>query len=187
MNLVYNFKNKLFWIQNFLPKNTYEKMYVNFIKNRNKINFKKTTVSWKTFKEEEENMSESFSQDPKKSLYLNDYLKTYHTLLKHQSFVNLMNYEFESHLRKFSFGQHLTWHNDDVDNRGYAATFYFNKTWRDSWGGELMFKCDEGAGFIPVVGNSVAIVKAGLTHKVNSNLKKTHTRINIQTWIRHKT
>ena len=35
-----------------------------------------------------------------------------------------------------------------------------------SWGGELLFKSDLGSGFIPIVGNSLVIVKAGLRHKV---------------------
>jgi Rps23 Pro-64 3,4-dihydroxylase Tpa1-like proline 4-hydroxylase len=77
----------------------------------------------------------------------------------------------------------LTWHNDAEGNREYAATFYFNKTWGESWGGELMFKSSKGSGFIPVVGNSLIIIKKGLYHKVNSNLKKTHPRLSIQTWI----
>ena len=46
-----------------------------------------------------------------------------------------------------------------------------------------MFKSEMGSGFIPVVSNSVVIVKTGLLHKVNPNLKKTHNRMSIQTWI----
>ena len=46
-----------------------------------------------------------------------------------------------------------------------------------------MFKSNKGSGFIPVMGNSVVIVKTGLKHKVNAVLKKTHPRLSIQTWI----
>ena len=74
MNLEFNFKDKLFWIHNFLPKETYKNMYVEFLKNRNKLNFKKTFVHWKTFKEEFDNMSESYNQEDKKSKNLNQYL-----------------------------------------------------------------------------------------------------------------
>ena len=42
MNLVFSFHDQLFWIHNFLPKNIYKRMYVDFIKNRNKLNLKKT-------------------------------------------------------------------------------------------------------------------------------------------------
>ena len=55
----FSFHNKLFWIHNFLPENLYKKMYVNIIKTRNELNFHKTSVEWRIFKEEEEDMSMS--------------------------------------------------------------------------------------------------------------------------------
>ena len=183
MNLVFSFHDQLFWIHNFLPKNIYKRMYVDFIKNRNKLNLKKSNVSWRTFKEEVDDMSDSFNQTNTEQLKFFD---EYHTLLKHQPFVKLMNYNFYSHLRRYKYGKHLAWHEDDYkgqSTREYAATFYFNKTWGESWGGELMFKSSLGSGFIPIVGNSVVLVKTGLTHKVNPNLKKTHPRLSIQTWV----
>tara|TARA_R100001509_G_scaffold86275_1_gene49165 strand:- start:1786 stop:2352 length:567 start_codon:yes stop_codon:yes gene_type:complete len=184
MNLNFNIRDDLFWINNFLPTNIYKNMYIEFIKNRKKLNFKKSIVSWPTFKEEVDDLSESYDQNN----YLNlDFYKEYHLLLRHQRFVNFLNYDFKSHLRLYKYGQHLTWHDDHSDEktykRKYAATFYFNKTWRESWGGELMFKSNNESGFIPIVGNSLVIVKTGMRHKVNSNLKKTHPRLSIQTWI----
>ena len=188
MNLAFKFDDELFWIHNFLPEKTYKSMYVEFIKNRNKLNLKKTKVSWKTFKEEDDNMSESYGQ--KEDKYLNKYLKTYNALLLHQPFVNFLNFELNSHLRIYKYNQHLGWHSDESKKRKheskkrkYAATFYFNKTWGESWGAELMFKSSKGSGFIPIVGNSLIIVKTGLIHKVNANLKKTHPRFSVQTWV----
>ena len=186
MNLAFNFQNKLLWIQNFLPQNLYKEMYVNIIKSRNNLDYNETTVNWRTFKEEQENMSTSYGQS-KSNQEITKYLFKYHTLLKYQQYVNLIDLYFESHLRKYNYGQHLGWHDDsyisESSDRKYAATFFFNKTWGESWGGELMFKSPEGSGFIPLVGNSVVIVKCGLRHKVNPNLKKTHPRFSIQTWI----
>ena len=180
MNLAFNFQDKLFWIHNFLPESLYKEMYLDFFNNRKKLNFEKSEVNWRTYKEEVDNMSTSFNQ--KNNIRVN-YFEKYHTFLKHQKFVKLINCAFESHLRKFKYGQHLTWHNDKGNKRTYAATYYFNHRWGESWGGELMFKDKLGSGFIPIVGNSVVIVKVGLRHKVNANLKKTHDRISIQTWI----
>jgi len=184
MNLAFNFHDKLFWIHNFLPQSLYKEMYVNIIKTRKKLEYNKTGVSWPTFKEEQENMSMSYGQGSTKDK-VNDYLFKYHTILKHQQHVNLIDKYFYSHLRQYNYGQHLGWHSDEEEivKREYAATFYFNKTWQESWGGELLFKSDLGSGFIPIVGNSVVIVKTGLRHKVCSNLKKTHPRFSIQTWI----
>ena len=41
MNLNFNIRDDLFWINNFLPTNIYKNMYIEFIKNRKKLNFKK--------------------------------------------------------------------------------------------------------------------------------------------------
>jgi Rps23 Pro-64 3,4-dihydroxylase Tpa1-like proline 4-hydroxylase len=187
MNLIFNFENKLFLINNVLPSNLYKLMYTDFIKSRNKISFEKSIVEWRTYKEELDNMSTSFAQEDT-SILLN-YLNKYHIILKHNPFVNFLNSEFESHLRLTKYNQHLAWHDDKDDNfndRTYAVTYYFNKTWGESWGGELMFKDELGSGFIPVIGNSMCIIKAGLRHKVNSVLKKTHPRFSIQTWVNDK-
>ena len=184
MNLAYNFHDKLFWIHNFLPKNIYKEMYIELIKNRNKLNFEKTGVDWRKYAEEINDMSESYLQDPDKSKKLNKYLEQFHIVLKYQPFVNILDSDLDSHIRKYKYGQHLAWHTDNASKqRNYAATFYFNKTWQESWGGELMFKSSEGSGFIPILGNSIVIIKSGLHHKVNANLKKTHPRLSIQTWI----
>ena len=153
MNLAFNFHDKLFWIHNFLPKNTYKEMYIELIKNRNKLNFKKTAVDWTKYTEEINDMSESYCQYESKKL--NKYLEQFHIVLKYQPFVNILDSHLDSHIRKYKYGQHLTWHSDDLGNRGYAS----------------------------ILGNSIVIIKSGLHHKVNANLKKTHPRLSIQTWI----
>ena len=180
MNLAFNFQDKLFWIHNFLPEYLYKEMYLDFFNNRKNLNFQKSGVSWRTYKEELDNMSTSFNQ--KNNIPL-DYFNKYHTFVRHQRFVNLLNCKFESHLRRFKYNQHLAWHDDKGDKRIYAATYYFNHRWGESWGGEFMFKDKSGSGFIPILGNSIVLVKVGLTHKVNANLKKTHDRMSIQTWV----
>ena len=89
MNLAYQLKDDLFWIQNFLPPQLYKDMYVTTIKERNHPNFKPTDVNWPTYKEEINDMSYSYNQhDPEIN---NKFFSKYHTLLKHQRFVNLIN------------------------------------------------------------------------------------------------
>ena len=185
MNLAFNFHDKLFWIHNFLPEHEYKRMNKNVIKIRNSKGMNKTKITWRKFKEEEEDNSYSFGQnengiDP-------NFFFIFHTLLKYNSFIDFKKMNFHSHIRKFEYGNHLGWHNDSNDEgRKYAVTYYFNKTWHESWGGEFMFKSNLGSGFIPIKGNSVVIVESGLKHKVNSNLKKTHPRLSIQTWVSDK-
>lgn len=188
MNLRFHINDELFWIHNFLPENLYKDMYMDYVKNRNKLNFFKSDVSWNTFTEELEDMSQSFNQNSKSKL---NYFEKYHLFLRHQKFLNFLKYDFKSHIRMYKYGQHLRWHDDtdkDADfkenwKRKYGATYYFNRRWGESWGGELMFKTKNQSGFIPIVGNSLVIIKTGLRHKVNSNLKKTHNRLSIQTWV----
>ena len=81
MNLAFNFHDKLFWIHNFLPESLYKKMYANIIKTRNELNFHKTSVEWRIFKEEEDDMSMSYGQDKFDNEVIN-FLFKYHTLLK---------------------------------------------------------------------------------------------------------
>ena len=71
-------------------------MYVNIIKTRNELNFHKTSVEWRIFKEEEEDMSMSYGQDNFDNEVIN-FLFKYHTLLKHQQYVNLTNTKCDSH------------------------------------------------------------------------------------------
>ena len=183
MNLAFNFKDELFWIHNVLPPKLYQKMYFEVVKNRNKLNFKKTDVDWPTYKEEVDDMSLSYGQLMNMENNVKNFLEKYHVIIKHNPFVDFLNSRFTSHLRLTKYHQHLAWHDDAEDNRRYAVTYYFNRRWGESWGGELMFKSKEGSGFIPVLGNSMCIVKCGLRHRVNSNLKKTHPRFSVQTWV----
>ena len=75
----------------------------------------------------------------------------------------------------------INWHSDETWK--YGATYYLNNRWDRQWGGEFMFTNEDGHGYIPVVGNSLVIVKAPLTHKVNPVLTSTMPRISVQVFI----
>ena len=62
-------------------------------------------------------------------------------------------------------GTGINWHDDG--SWTYGATYYLNNKWHKQWGGEFMFTDANGHGFLPVVGNSLVIVKAPIPHKVN--------------------
>jgi hypothetical protein len=51
----------------------------------------------------------------------------------------------------------INWHEDD--HVGYGVTYYINKRWNYNWGGEFMFKYNGNHGYLPVVGNSLVIIK----------------------------
>lgn len=160
MILNFNYKNKILLINNFLNENEYRYIYHYIIKNRNK-NLKSTFVTWNQLN----NPNSIYDFDI-------NIINKYEILLKHQKFVDFKNFSFKSHFRKYSYMHSLDWHNDYDEKRKYAATLYLNKNWNKNWGGELMFQDNNIRGFIPILGNSLLIIKVGINHKVNSVLRK---------------
>ena len=175
MKLAYSYKDEVFWIQNFLSNDYYKLIHLIIIKNRNLIK-NKTNLSWK-----QDNNSNSMY------VFNKDIIKQYEILLKHQPFVKFIDYNFNSHIRKYSYMESLYWHNDKIDlSRKYAATYYINKNWNENYGGEFMFKDNHIKGFIQPLGNSLVIIKTGFKHKVNPILTKNIKRFSIQTWVNIK-
>ena len=155
----------------------YKLLHSILIKNRNLIK-NKAEMNWK--QNNSPNSLYSFNKEV---------IKHYETLLKHQQFVKFINYNLDSHFRKYSYMESLDWHTDsrlaykpDIDRR-YAVTYYINKNWNEQYGGEFMFKDSVIRGFIPPMGNSLIIIKSGFKHKVNPVIVKNTPRFSIQTWI----
>ncbi len=176
MKLAYSYKDEIFWIQNFLSNDQYKLLHSIVIKNRKSID-EKTILTW-----QQDNNSNS------KHAFDKNIIKQYEILLKHQCFVKLINYNLNSHIRKYSYMESLNWHDDitvEINNsqRKYAATYYINKNWNEQYGGELMFKYINIKGFIQPLGNSLVIIKTGFRHKVNPVIVKNRQRFSIQTWI----
>ena len=159
MKLKYSHNKNIIWIADFLPKNTYQYIHNFCVKNRNKIN--QTT-------ELSEKWVRALGHKDTKSLYdfNKNILNTYHTLLRHQAFVDFRYAHLDSHFRKTGPNENLSWHSDESGSRLYAATLYLNKNWHENWGGELLFKVQNGddlsCGYIPFTGNSLVLVKTGV-------------------------
>ena len=75
----------------------------------------------------------------------------------------------------------INWHNDY--NHKYGITYYINRRWNSKFGGEFLFKDKNANGFIPLVGNSVVIVKTPLEHKVTPVMNPLVPRKTIQIFI----
>ena len=73
--------------------------------------------------------------------------------------------EINSNIHYMEKGAGINWHNDA--SWKYGATYYLNNRWNQNWGGEFMFTSKNGHGYIPIVGNSLVIIKSPLEHKVN--------------------
>jgi Rps23 Pro-64 3,4-dihydroxylase Tpa1-like proline 4-hydroxylase len=176
MKLIFNLDNKLIYIQNFLPNHEYKRIHNEIFKQYKKLNLE--SVSNVVDKKLIQNLI------PSKRIEIHeDYFKFYKTLLFHQPFLkfkNLLKYNFFIYVRQKNSG--INWHHDNhVD---YGVTYYLNKRWNNNWGGEFMYSYNNQNGFIPVVGNSLIIVKTPLMHKVNPILVEYTSRISIQSFIK---
>ena len=175
MNIAYRIKDKLFWIHNFLPRSFYRELHDNFFYSNKKVN-EPVDDFW------DEGLLRNLKSTQR--LILDEtFSKQYVTLLKHQPFLNIVDAEKISFMAyKMTKYCGLNWHNEH--HVKYAATFYINRRWNDQWGGEFMYKTKEQSGYIPIVGNSLLLIKSPLFHKVNPVLSPTIPRFTIQSFIK---
>jgi len=78
-------------------------------------------------------------------------------------------------------GSGINWHNDE--GHSYGITYYINRRWNMKFGGEFLFQDKIANGFIPLVGNSIVIIKSPLEHKVAPVMKQLIPRKTIQIFI----
>ena len=109
-----------------------------------------------------------------------DHLKT---LVRHNIFFSLKNVKKMSTIIHYmKKGSGINWHNDEKWK--YGATYYLNHKWHNQWGGEFMFTDGAGHGWIPVMGNSLVIIKSPIEHKVNPVLTNIIPRISVQIFMK---
>jgi len=178
MKLIYKLEDKLFYIQNFLPNHEYKRLHNEIFKEYKKLEYlEEASKSW--HKDLLDNL-----ETPQKVKIHENYFKFYKTLLLHQPFIKIKDsvskFNFLIHIMKKNSG--INWHEDGLVE--YGVTFYLNKRWNKNWGGEFMFTHNGQNGYIPVVGNSLIIIKTPLHHKVNPVLINNIPRITIQTFLR---
>jgi len=177
MKLIYSIEDKLFYIQNFLPNHEYKRLHNEIFKGYKKLNYlEDASKTW-------ENDLLNNLQSPKRVQIHENYFKFYKILLTHQPFIKIKHndfFKFLIHIMKKNAG--INWHEDS--HVKYGITYYLNKKWNKNWGGEFMFTFNGQNGYIPVVGNSLIIVKTPLQHKVNPVLTNIIPRITIQNFIK---
>lgn len=104
-------------------------------------------------------------------------------LVRHNAFFRMDKLEKMAtiiHYMKQNTG--INWHNDD--GWKYGATYYLNNRWNNQFGGEFMFTDEKGHGWLPVVGNSLVILKSPVVHKVNPVLSPIMPRISVQIFMK---
>ena len=176
MKVLFQLNDQLLWVRDFLPHNFYKKLHLFVFKNNKKVS---VDVS-KTWSPSLLNYLK-----PPKILHLNNSLQEeYINFLKKQPFVNFSDKKITFAFYKMDNKSGINWHDDH--GHEYAATFYLNNRWSHSWGGEFMFKTKDQAGFLPIIGNSLILVKSSLWHKVNPVLSPIIPRFSIQSFINEK-
>ena len=105
------------------------------------------------------------------------------TLIRHNPYCLLPKLDhMTTTIHYLEKGTGINWHDDGKWK--YGATYYINHKWHRQWGGEFMFTDNNGHGFLPVVGNSLVILKSPMAHKVNPVLSPVMPRISVQIFMK---
>ncbi len=176
MKLIYQIPNKLYYIQNFLDYPTYKKIHYDVFKSKD-IHLNSVKKTW------QKTLLTGFKNFPERSDLIPEYgpLKKLNILLNTNPFhkVNQQIKKFVLHSMKDNSG--INWHNDQ--NYKYGITYYINRRWNPRFGGEFLFQDKSNNGFIPLVGNSIVIVKAPFDHKVTPVMNPLVPRKTIQIFL----
>jgi|TARA_R100000030_G_C3191016_1_gene108395 Rps23 Pro-64 3,4-dihydroxylase Tpa1-like proline 4-hydroxylase len=177
MKLIYQIPNKLYYIQQFLDYPSYKQLHKEIFDPKLKQhNTDETWIDDLKYGHKTYVSNTGFEPDKHKILLK---LKI---LLQNNPFINIeknLKYSFMQHSMKDGAG--INWHNDE--GHEYGITYYLNRRWSQKFGGEFLFKHETSNGFIPLVGNSIVILKAPFWHKVSSVLKPLIPRKTIQIFV----
>ena len=176
MNLVYSIPDKLYYIQNFLDYPTYKKIHYDVFRSR-LITLNSTKKTWPKFlKDGYKNLVQNTKLDINYKP-----LKKIKILLENNPFNKVKIKNFIPLIHSMKDGSGINWHNDDCYT--YGITYYINRRWNMKFGGEVLFRDKKANGFIPLVGNSIVIVKTPLEHKVTPVMKPIVPRKTIQIFL----
>tara|TARA_R110000787_G_scaffold16632_1_gene52367 strand:+ start:574 stop:1119 length:546 start_codon:yes stop_codon:yes gene_type:complete len=176
MKLVYQIPDKLYYIQNFLDYPTYKQLHYDVFKSKD-IHLNLASNSW------QKELLIGFKKSPERADLIPEYnpLKKLNILLNTNPFhkINQQIKKFVLHSMTDNSG--INWHDDN--NYKYGITYYINRRWNPKFGGEFLFQDKNNNGFIPLVGNSIVIVKAPFDHKVTPVMDPLVPRKTIQIFL----
>jgi hypothetical protein len=176
MKLTYQIPGKLYYIQQFLDHPTYKKIHYDVFRSK-LINLDSTE------KNLDKNLKYGYKNFVKNTVLDTKYkpLEKIKILLENNPFHKIKFSNFKPLIHSMENGSGINWHNDDMYE--YGITYYINRRWNLKFGGEFLFTDKNSNGFIPVVGNSIVIVKAPFIHKVAPVMKPIVPRKTIQIFI----
>jgi hypothetical protein len=176
MKLVYQIPNKLYYIQQFLDYPAYKKIHHDVFKSK-LITLKSTKESWQKdlnygYKDFVDNTGLNINYAPLQKIKI---------LLENNPFHKIKIKKFEPLIHSMKDGTGINWHNDY--KHVYGITYYINHRWNRKYGGEFLFNDEHSKGFIPLVGNSIVIIKSPFEHKVVPVMKPLVPRKTIQIFV----
>ena len=176
MKLTYQIPGKLYYIQQFLDHPTYKKIHYDVFRSK-LINLDSTEKNW------DKNLKYGYKNFVKNTVLDTKYkpLEKIKILLENNPFHKIKFSNFKPLIHSMENGSGINWHNDGMYE--YGITYYINRRWNLKFGGEFLFTDKNSNGFIPVVGNSIVIVKAPFIHKVAPVMKPIVPRKTIQIFI----
>tara|TARA_R110002153_G_scaffold37980_1_gene110737 strand:+ start:2966 stop:3502 length:537 start_codon:yes stop_codon:yes gene_type:complete len=177
MELAFQIPNKLYYIKNFLDYKTYKKIHSEVFKDK-LIDLKTTENEW------EDNLSYGYKNFTKRTQFNGDQplLKKIKILLQTNPFHKIKCNDFKFILHSMDDGCGINWHDDG--GYDYGVTYYLNRRWGLKFGGELLYIDNKSYGFIPIIPNSLLILKTPILHKVSLINKPLIARKTIQIFIK---
>jgi len=176
MKLIYSIPDKLYYIQNFLDYSTYKKLHYDVFRSK-LVKLESTEKTWqKELKHGHKNFVRNTILDIKYKP-----LQKIKILLENNIFYKLKIKNYYPLIHSMNDGSGINWHDDN--KYGYGITYYINRRWNKKFGGEFLFMDKNTNGFIPLVANSLVIVKAPFEHKVSPVQKPVVPRKTIQIFI----
>ena len=152
MKLVYTIPNKLWWIQDFLEHDMYKGIHNAIIRERKQINLKSAEGVW------DNRLIKNLNAPDRVEVSQYKPFEDLKNLVRDNAFFKLPKLKQITttiHYMKNRSG--INWHSDN--SWDYGATYYLNRRWNIHWGGEFMFADEKAHGFLPIIGNSLVIVK----------------------------
>jgi len=176
MNLIYQIPDQLYYIQNFLDRDTYKGIHNSIFKERNKINLTSSKGIWG------DELINNIVPPERVTVSKYPPFDILKTLTQYNKFYQLKLKDITTTIHYMKKGAGINWHNDA--SWKYGATYYLNNRWNNQFGGEFMFTSENGHGYIPVVGNSLVIIKSPMDHKVNPVLSPIVPRVSVQMFMK---
>lgn len=177
MKLSYSISGKIWWITNFLDYSMYKGIHDAIIKEREQINLHTSKGIW------DNDLINNIIPPLRSEVSGYKPFENLKTLVKYNAYFQMKNVEkMSATIHYMKKGAGINWHDDGKWK--YGATYYINHKWHRQWGGEFMFTDTNGNSFVPVLGNSLVIVKAPIPHKVNPVLSPLMPRISVQLFMK---